>query len=79
MRLQQSAPGKVQISRKGTTSGQGSSDRAPSNPLAGGPQGIGSVIKELIYDDQGKLSHTREYVQGQFMGKGGFARCYIFE
>lgn len=70
---------KVAFSRKGTTSGLGSSDRAPSNPLAGGPQGIGSIIEELIFDANGKQVKTREYVQGQFMGKGGFARCYVFE
>lgn len=36
-------------------------------------------MEELIYDERGKLVATREFLQGQFMGKGGFARCFVFE
>jgi len=37
---------------------------------------MGQIIQEHIYDDKGKLKETLEYVQGPFLGKGGFARVY---
>ena len=55
---------RIQFSRKGTISNKGSSDHPPSNPLAGGPQGIGSKIEELIFDDNGQLISKKEYMQG---------------
>lgn len=43
------------ISRKGTIAGHAANDRPATNPLAGGSQGIGGIIQELVLDSDGKV------------------------
>lgn len=61
---------------------QGRVQRAASNSVGHSEAltGIGSTIEETCYDRTSfQVTGVRKYLQGVYLGKGGFAKCYEFE